>query len=115
MNDTCVFCKIGRHEVPATVVHETDTVIVFVDQRPKASTHLLIVPKQHLEHIGTASDQDQALLGQLLLTARDVAHLQSLEGFKLAINNGAAVGQTVPHLHLHLLSGQLEPGALQSL
>ncbi len=111
----CVFCKIVRREIPATFVHETDEVVAFADLHPKAETHLLIAPKRHVEHVGTASGEDRALLGSLLIAARDIATEQGLEGFKLVVNNGTAAGQSVPHLHVHLLAGQFTPNALSSL
>ena len=111
----CVFCKIIQKEIPATVVHDDSDVLVFENIRPIAPVHLLIVPKRHIESVGTAVDGDQALLGALQLAARDVARQLQLDSFKLATNSGAAAGQSVFHLHYHLLSGQIVPGGLQSL
>jgi histidine triad (HIT) family protein len=113
--DECIFCRIGRKELPAELIYEDTDVIAFKDIHPKAPIHILIVPKKHLEHVGFAADEDENLLGHLLLTARTIAHSQSLDGFKIHINNGSSYGQTVPHLHLHLLSGQFAKDALQSL
>lgn len=111
----CTFCKIVRREIPATIVSENPDVIVINNIKPIAPVHLLIIPKRHIENVGMAADEDQAILGKLQLTARDIARKLKLEGFKLAANSGASAGQSVFHLHYHLISGQIVPGGLQSL
>ena len=111
----CIFCRIVRKELPTELVYEDAKVIVFHDIHPKAPIHLLIVPTKHIEHIGLAIDEDQSLLGQLLLTARNMAKNMQLEGFRLRINNGPEYGQSVPHLHIHLLGGQTNEDELKSL
>ena len=117
MNPTadCIFCKIIRKEIPASIVYEDAEVMVFENIKPIAPIHLLIVPKRHIESVGTAVDGDLELLGKLQIVARDIARKQHLASFKLASNSGTAAGQSVLHLHYHLISGQIVPGGLQSL
>ena len=106
MSDT-LFMKIIRREIPATIVFEDDLCLAFRDVNPQAPTHILIVPKQPLAKLADAGAGHEPLLGHLLLVAsRIAAQLGLAEGFRLVINNGAAVGQTVFHLHVHLLAGR---------
>jgi histidine triad (HIT) family protein len=103
-----IFEKIAAREIPAKIVHETDDLVAFRDANPQAPVHVLIVPKKHIARIGEAGDQDAALLGQLLVAARDVARLEGVAqgGYRIVINNGRDAGESVPHLHLHLLGGR---------
>lgn len=106
MSET-IFSKIIRKEVPATIVYEDDEVLAFKDVNPQAPVHLLVIPKQPIAQISNTTEADQALLGKLLLTAKRVAAEAGLEdGYRLVINNGAEGGQTVYHLHLHVLGGR---------
>jgi histidine triad (HIT) family protein len=107
MNET-IFERIIKGEIPTKKVHETDNVLAFYDVAPQAPTHILIVPKTHMDNVADAKDSDEAVLGKLLLAARDIAKKLGLEkdGYRLVINNGAGVGQTVFHLHVHLLAGR---------
>ena len=103
----CLFCKIASGDIPADVVLETDESIAFRDINPQAPTHLLIVPKKVIERVGEASDGDKELLGHLLTTARDMAKKLNLDnGYRVIINNGPDGGESVPHLHVHLLGGR---------
>ena len=103
MSDT-IFGKIIRREIPADIVYEDDLAIAFKDITPQAPTHILVIPKKSIARIENATDDDQALMGHLLLTARKVAKEFGLNnGYRLVINNGADGGQTVEHLHLHIL------------
>jgi len=113
--NSCVFCKIVRREVPATIIYEDPAVLVFENIKPIAPVHFLIIPKRHIDSVAAAEDTDQEILGKLQLTARDLGRKLNLESFKLASNSGAAAGQSVFHLHYHLISGQIVPGGLQSL
>ncbi len=105
---SCIFCRIVRREIPAEIVHETDAVLAFRDTRPVAPTHVLVVPKRHVEAVREAADTDGELLGQVLLGVRDVAQKLGLahDGYRIVVNNGEAAGQTVFHLHAHLLGGR---------
>lgn len=107
MAEKTIFKKIIDRELPADIVYEDDLCLAFPDINPAAKVHLLIVPKKEIPSIAEAADEDQALLGHLLLTARKLAHEQGIgEAFKLQINSGSAAGQTVFHLHIHLLSAE---------
>ena len=100
-----IFEKIASREIPAKIVWEDDEVIAFHDVDPKAPVHVLIVPKRVIPRIAESTADDQALLGKLLLTTRHVAEkLDLLEsGYRVVINNGPDAGESVPHLHVHVL------------
>ena len=100
-----IFQRIIDREIPAKIEHEDDLCIVLHDIQPQAPVHLLIIPKKLIPRIGEASPADQALLGHLLLTAGSLAKkLQLANGFRLVVNHGADGGESVPHLHVHLLA-----------
>jgi len=103
-----LFQKIAAREIPAAIVYEDDLVLAFRDINPQAPVHVLIVPKQPVPRIAEAGTADQTLLGHLLLKAAAVARSLGLEatGYRLVINNGADGGETVPHLHVHILGGR---------
>ena len=103
-----IFTKIIKREIPAKIVCETEEVLAFHDIAPQAPTHILIIPKNPIERVDVAQDQDAALLGKLILTAQKVARDLGLakSGYRLVINNGPDAGEAVPHLHLHLLGGR---------
>lgn len=105
MADT-IFGRIVRGEAQADVVYEDDRAMAFRDVAPKAPTHILVVPKKPIEKLSAASQEDEALLGHLLLVASRVAAEAGLESWRLVLNNGAGAGQTVFHLHVHLLGGR---------
>ncbi|MGK7945636.1 MAG: histidine triad nucleotide-binding protein [Microcystaceae cyanobacterium] len=103
MTDT-IFGKIIRKEIPADIVYEDDLALAFKDVNPQAPTHVLVIPKHPIPQLSLAQEDDQALLGHLLLTVKKVAEQLNLEkGYRVVINNGEEGGQTVYHLHLHLL------------
>ncbi|NJK90976.1 MAG: histidine triad nucleotide-binding protein [Blastochloris sp.] len=108
MESKTIFQKLVDRELPSSVVWEDDSVFAFHDISKQAPVHVLIVPKKVIPRIAQASEQDALLLGQLLLTAQKVARQLGLEetGYRIVINNGADGGETVPHLHLHLLGGR---------
>ena len=102
-----VFQKIIDREIPADVLHEDDQCIAIRDVNPQAPAHLLVIPKKLVVRIGEAEEEDGPLLGHLLLVARKVAEQEQLDdGFRLVINNGPAGGESVPHLHIHVLGGR---------
>ena len=103
-----IFEKIAAREIKAEIVHETDRLLAFRDVNPQAPVHVLIVPKQVITRLGEARDADAALLGELLLATRTVASkLGVLEsGYRVVINSGRDAGESVPHLHVHLLAGR---------
>ncbi len=104
----CIFCKIIQKELPARIVHEDDLCLAFEDINPKAPTHTLIIPKRHIESIDTLKDSDTAELGHLFLVARDLARQKGIHrsGYRTVINTGAHAGQSVFHVHLHLMGGR---------
>jgi histidine triad (HIT) family protein len=103
MSET-IFSKIIRKEIPADIVYEDDLVLAFRDVQPQAPVHILVIPKKPIESIATATTADAALLGHLLLTIKRVAAQEGLErGYRVVINTGEDGGQTVFHMHLHLL------------
>lgn len=103
-----LFQKIADREITGDIVYEDDQVLAFRDIRPATPTHVLIVPRKPIPRINEAAAEDQAVLGHLLLKAAHIARQLGLEkdGYRLVINNGAHAGETVPHLHLHILGGR---------
>ena len=103
-----VFARILRKEIPAKIVHEDARCIAFRDVSPQAPTHVLVIPKQALPGLAQAQRSDEALLGHLLLVAAEIARQEGLEtaGYRTVINSGKNAGQTVAHLHVHLLGGR---------
>jgi histidine triad (HIT) family protein len=102
-----IFGKIIRREIPANIVYEDDLALAFTDVNPQAPVHILVIPKKPIVNIATAEPEDQALLGHLLLTAKKVAADAGLEnGYRVVMNTGNDGGQTVYHLHIHILGGR---------
>ncbi len=105
--DDCLFCKIARKEIPAKFIYEDDAVFAFEDIQPQAPIHILICPKKHLASLVDATAEDTALLGQLQLVAAGLAADKKLtDGYRTVVNSGRGAGQSVFHLHLHLLGGR---------
>ena len=106
MSSDCLFCRIIRREIPATVVREDADTLAFRDIDPKAPTHVLVIPKAHVASLNEATDA--AMLGQLLLVARDIAAAEGIDasGYRTVLNTGHDSGQTVHHVHVHLLGGR---------
>jgi len=104
----CIFCKIASGQIPATVVFEDDAVIAFRDIHPVAPTHVLVVPREHIASLAEAAPHHEAILGRVLLAVRRVAEDLGLVagGYRTIINTGAGAGQSVFHLHVHLLAGR---------
>jgi len=102
----CIFCKIVAGEIPATLVRRTDRLVAFRDVSPQAPVHVLVIPTEHLASI--ADVQDGRLLGEMLLLARDIAREEKIadDGYRVVFNTNRNGGQTVFHLHLHLLGGR---------
>jgi histidine triad (HIT) family protein len=106
MND-CLFCKIARRELPAKLVYEDPDLFAFEDIAPQAPSHILICTRKHVEALGDAKAEDASLLGRALLVASQIAAQRGLTaGYRVVINNGRGAGQSVFHLHLHLLGGR---------
>ena len=104
---TCIFCRIVRGEAPARIVYQDEDVTAFHDLHPRAPVHILIVPNRHIVGVAEVEPEDGALLGKLFLVARRVAEEEGVvDGYRLVVNNGRRAGQSVFHLHVHLLGGR---------
>jgi histidine triad (HIT) family protein len=107
MSSDCLFCKIVAGSIPAKRVFEDDLCLCFADIHPQAPTHLLVIPKEHIASQAHAERAQAALLGHLMATAAEIARSSGLnQGYRVVINTGPDGGQTVDHLHLHLLGGR---------
>ncbi|MFN3682236.1 MAG: histidine triad nucleotide-binding protein [Nitrospira sp.] len=104
----CLFCKIVERKVPATVVYEDDHTVAFDDIHPQAPVHALVIPKRHVVAVRDCGEEDEALLGKLLLTCAKVARLKGVadSGYRIVTNTGKDGGQTVFHLHFHVTGGR---------
>lgn len=104
---TCIFCQIASGEVPSEIVFKNEEIVAFNDINPEAPVHLLIVPIKHIDSLNTAEAEDAALIGRMLLIAARLAKDNKLEkGYRLVLNVGREAGQSIDHLHLHLLGGR---------
>ena len=102
-----IFSRVIKREIPAKIVYEDDLCMAFHDVNPQAPTHVLVIPKKEIPRLVDAGPEDQALLGHLMLVANKVAQQLGVgDAFRLAVNNGADAGQSVFHLHLHILAGR---------
>jgi len=107
MSADCLFCKIGRKEIPAKMVFEDGEVFAFEDINPQSPTHILICPRKHFSSLDEATPGDQGIVGKVLLVAAQLARKRKLTGgYRTVFNTGKGAGQTVFHLHLHLLGGR---------
>lgn len=104
----CIFCKIVKGEIPSTKVYEDDVCIAFNDLSPQAPTHILVVPRQHFDSLDKADQGHRDTLGHLLLTSAEIARERGFaeDGYRVVINTNSDGGQTVFHLHVHLLAGR---------
>lgn len=104
----CLFCKIANGEIPAELVYESETVVAFRDINPQAPTHVLVIPRRHIATINDLDESDQETVGSLYLAARQIAEREGIaeDGYRAVMNCNAAAGQTVFHIHLHVLGGR---------
>ncbi|MGQ0792976.1 MAG: histidine triad nucleotide-binding protein [Deltaproteobacteria bacterium] len=104
----CIFCAIADKKIPANIVHEDDFSIAFSDISPKAPVHILVIPKKHIRTVVEAEESDKTLLGHLVYVANQIAKSQNIaeKGFRLVINCGIESGQSVWHIHLHVMGGR---------
>lgn len=109
----CVFCKIVKKEIPADIVYENEKVMAFKDIKPVTPVHILIVPKFHISSVNHIKEENKELAGELILAAQKIAREQKVDksGYRLVFNIGKNAGQTVDHLHLHLIGGKKLPWA----
>jgi histidine triad (HIT) family protein len=105
---SCIFCRIAAGEIPANMVLETEAVVAFHDLNPQAPVHVLVIPKRHVDSLGAASEADAETLSAVLLACRDVAVATGVAdgGYRVVLNTGSNGGQTVGHLHAHVLGGR---------
>ncbi len=101
-----IFLKIINKEIPADIIYEDDISIAFNDISPQAPTHILVIPKKEIQKISEADESDKELLGHLLLVAKKITDENNIKDFRLVVNNGTEAGQTVFHLHIHILAGR---------
>ena len=104
LKQDCIFCKIIAKEIPAKFIYEDEDVVSFADINPKAKVHLLVVPKAHKEGLAALEKEDSLMVGKLMVAVKKIAQKMNLESFRVIINSGPGAGQTVFHLHLHLVS-----------
>ena len=104
----CLFCKICAGDIPADVIYETETTLAFRDINPQAPTHVLVIPRRHIATINDLAEQDRPLIGDMFLTARHVAREEGIAdaGYRAVMNCNRAAGQTVFHIHLHVVGGR---------
>lgn len=104
----CIFCKIAKGGIAAEIVYEDEEVVAFRDLNPQAPTHILLIPRKHIPTTNDLTEEDGGLMGKLLLAARDIARQEGIAeaGYRTVLNCNAAAGQTVFHIHLHLLGGR---------
>ena len=108
MPDDCLFCKIATGEIPAKIVYEDDQLLAFEDVNPQAPFHALIIPRRHISTLNDVQEADEALLGRMLTRAAQIAkeHGHAQDGYRTVFNCNRGAGQTVFHIHLHLLAGR---------
>lgn len=106
MSDNCLFCKIIKGEIPADKLYEDDEVIAFRDIAPQAPVHFLVIPKKHISGPSGVAAEDEQLIGRLMRIGSKVARQEGAEHFRVIINNGEQAGQTVFHIHMHILGGR---------
>ena len=108
--EDCLFCGILAGNIPATIIYEDATVIAFRDIAPQAPTHVLVIPRQHIDHAGAVLPEDASVVGSMIMAAQKVAEIEGINGadrgFRLVMNVGPDALNSVPHLHLHVLGGR---------
>jgi len=105
---SCIFCRIATGEIPAKVVREDEATIAFRDIDPKAPTHVLVIPRRHIPSVNALTGEDVELMGRLFVAAKEVAEAEGIAetGYRLVMNTGPDAGQSVDHIHLHVLGGR---------
>ena len=106
MSDNCLFCKIVRGEIPADKLYEDDEILAFRDISPQAPLHFLVIPKKHISGPDAAGQEDEKLLGKVMRVGSEVAAKEGIKQYRQVFNNGEEAGQTVFHIHMHVLGGR---------
>ncbi len=108
MMEDCLFCKMVAGDIPCNRVYEDESVLAFGDIDPKAPTHVLVIPKKHIESINVLKDEEKALMGEMVMAGQKIARDEGIDksGFRTVFNTNAHGGQTVFHIHMHLLGGR---------
>lgn len=106
MSDNCLFCKIIQGEIPATILYEDEDVLAFRDIAPQAPMHFLVIPKKHLNGPEAVTAEDEQVAGKLMRVGNDIARQEGISQYRVVVNNGPEAGQTVFHLHMHILGGR---------
>jgi len=108
MSEECLFCRIAAGEIPSDIVYQDEEFLAFRDINPLAPTHILVIPRKHISSLADLADQQQELMGRLIILATRLAEKEGIaeRGYRLVINCGAEGGQVIGHLHLHLLGGR---------
>ncbi|HUS04357.1 MAG TPA: histidine triad nucleotide-binding protein [Dehalococcoidia bacterium] len=108
MAEECLFCRIVAGEIPSDIIYQDNEFLAFRDINPQAPKHIIIIPKTHITSLAELTEQQQGLIGRLVILARDLADKEGIaeRGYRLAINCGPEGGQVIPHLHLHLIGGR---------
>ena len=106
MSANCLFCKIIKGEIPADKLYEDDEILAFRDIAPQAPVHFLVIPKKHISGPAQMAEKDEQLLGKLIRVGSELAEKEGIEHFRMVFNNGEQAGQTVFHIHLHILGGR---------
>ncbi len=106
MSDNCLFCKIIRGEIPSEKLYEDKDMIAFKDISPHAPVHFLVIPKKHISGPGDIKEENEQLMGKIMRKGSEIAKQEGLEHFRVVFNNGEQAGQTVFHIHMHILGGR---------
>jgi len=106
MTDNCLFCKIIRGEIPAETLYEDDDILAFRDIAPQAPVHFLVIPKKHIRGPADIGSEDEQLLGKIMRVGGELAQKEGIEHYRVVFNNGEQAGQTVFHIHMHILGGR---------
>lgn len=106
MADNCIFCKIIRGEIPSAKLFEDEELLAFRDINPGAPVHFLVIPKKHISGPASVAAEDERLIGKMLRVGSEIAKKEGIEDFRVVFNNGAQAGQTVFHIHMHILGGR---------
>ena len=106
MPDNCLFCKIIAGEIPATKLYEDEDVLAFRDIAPQAPVHFLVIPKKHLSGPAAVAQEDERIVGKLMRVGNEIAAKEGIAHYRVVFNNGSQAGQTVFHLHMHILGGR---------